>query len=394
MIRVAVHDWLVERRWAIDGLVAVVAVLLGIVPAVLGPDHGEVGLRLTAWSVPLTVLASTTLVFRRRIPVAVWVASVSIGLVAMLVDSGPSPAYVPAIVALYTLATMSPLRLTVGAAVVTAVSPGIVIGVLADSNVVDALVYGLTAWCLLAAAAGVAVGSQRAVVAQVYERARLAEATREEEAQRRVAEERLRIARELHDVVAHHVSVVNVQAGVAAHLLRSDPDKAAEALAHVREASQIVLREVPGLLGLLRSDGELERAPAPSLVQVGDLVEAARRSGLEVAWRTTGSPLTLSPGADLAVYRVLQEALTNAARHGRGGAVAALTFEADGVTLEVRNQRPHGVVADDAERHGLVGMRERVAAVGGELTAGPEGERDWVVRMHLPVGDSALSEVP
>lgn len=397
MIRISrARDWVAERPFAGDALVALGAVALGIVPVVFGSEDRQLGLQFSAWSVPLAVLASAPLILRRRYPLAVWVASLGIGLVALLVDRGPSPAYVPAIIALYTVATVSRLRVTIGAAVVTAVAPGAVLGLLAGANVVESLAYGLTAWSLLAAASGFAVRSQQTVIAEAHERARQAEFTREEEAQRRVAQERLRIARELHDVVAHHVSVINVQAGVAGHLIRTDPDKTAEALAHVREASQVVLREVPELLGLLRSDDELERAPVPRLADADDLIEAARRSGLEVTWRKKGSPRLLGPGADLAVYRVLQEALTNAARHGSGQATVALAYEPTNVTLEVRNERRRESAGADTagERHGLDGMRERAATVGGDLTVGPERGRDWVVRLQLPTQREVCVESP
>lgn len=387
-----VREWLVGRPFAVDVLVAAFAVLLGLAPTLVGPDRSEFGLEFNAWSAPLVVLASGALVYRRSRPQTVWIVTVALGLAVMMIDGEPSPAYLPAIIALYTLACLSAFRVTVVAAIVTALVPFVVALVRTESDVTDTFAGGLTAWCLLAAASGVAVRSKRAAVAEAHERARQAEATREEEAQRRVAEERLRIARELHDVVAHHVSVINVQAGVAGHLLRTDPDKAAEALAHVREASQIVLREVPGLLGLLRSDDALERAPAPGLGEVAHLIEAARRSGLDVTWRTTGHPTALSPGADLAAFRVLQEALTNAARHGSGGAMVTFTYDDVGFSLEVRNQRDRGVAPPHTERHGLVGMRERVASVGGELTVGPDGDRDWIVRMHLPSERAAVVE--
>lgn len=367
-------------------LVGSLVFLLAIAPFVL--NRLDVGnkLDLTPLSFAAIIAGSVLLALRRRFTRAVWLATTFLGLLVVLVDAGPSPAYMPAIVALYTLATLCPLRLTVVAAVVTALAPAVIVVARTGSTVVDAFVFGTTAWSGLAAVTGVAVRSQRAVVAAAHERARQAEATREEEAQRRVAEERLRIARELHDVVAHHISVINVQAGVAGHLLRSDPNKAVEALGHVREASQIVLSEVPGLLGLLRTaDDQLERSPAPNLADAEELVEAVRRSGLDVTWRTTGSPVPLAPGADLTAYRVLQEAFTNAFRHGSGSALAVLGFDAAGCVLEVRNERMGHLAPAGVERHGLVGMRERVAAVGGELTVGPEGARDWVVRARLPV---------
>jgi signal transduction histidine kinase len=384
--------WLAGHRLTADALLAVVVACLGFVPVLLSAGRDDSGLDPTPWLLPLMILASAPLVLRRRHAGAVWVATTAVGLVATVIEQGPSPAYLPAVVALYTLATASPLRVTLAATAVTAVAPRVITG-LQGSTIVDAAVYGLTAWCGLAAASGVAVQFHRAVVEEAQERARQAEATRDEVAQRRVTEERLRIAQELHDVVAHHVAVINVQAGVASHLVRSDPEKALESLGHVREASQVVLREVPGLLGLLRSGDELERKPAPRLADAEELVEAARRSGLEVTWRTPGSPVALAPGADLTAYRVLQEALTNVARHGAGSALVELTHDAEGCTLEVRNERPRETHSAGSERHGLVGMRERVAAVGGRLTVGPEGERDWVVRVWLPAQREPALEV-
>ena len=377
--------WLADHPTGADALVAGVVVLVAFAPFVVGPNRAVHGLALSASMVPLTLVASALLVIRRRQPSAVWAATTAVGVVAMLLEHGPAPAYAPAIVGLYTLASRSAPRRTLAATAVTAGAPALIVGAQGGSTLVDAFVYGLTAWSGLAAAAGVAVRNQRAVVAAAHERARQAEATGEEEAQRRVAEERLRIARELHDVVAHHISVINVQAGVAGHLVHTDPDKAVEALAHVREASQVVLHEVPGLLGLLRTgdDDELERSPAPRLADADQLVEAARRSGLEVTWETSGSPTPLTPGGDLAAYRVLQEALTNVARHGVGRAQVVVSHDAAGCTIEVRNERS-GTTPAPPDRHGVVGMRERAAAVGGELSVGPDGGRDWVVRLWLP----------
>lgn len=385
--------WLASHPVGSDSLLALVVLGVAVSAFTLGPSPpGDPEVKLTPWLLALTVAASALLILRRHYTGQVWIATVALGLVAILIGGGVSPAYIPAIVALYTVATRLSVRFTLIAAVVTASAPAAIL--VAQSGFrVDSIVYGLTAWCGLAAVSGIAVRSQRAVVAAAHERARQAEASREEEAQRRVAEERLRIARELHDVVAHHIAVINVQAGVAAHLVRRDPDRAVEALGHVRQASQIVLREVPGLLGLLRiDDDQLERSPAPQLVDADELVEAARRSGLDVTWRTTGSPVPLTPGAELTAYRVLQEALTNATRHGCGRATATLAYHGDGCTVEVRNERRPGMTPAASERHGLVGMRERVAAVGGELTVGPEGDRDWIVRLHLPAQPDPVGE--
>ena len=191
--------------------------------------------------------------------------------------------FVPAIFALYSLTvrveTAPALAATLGCALV----PALVMLATTPYGLLDSSTYQFVSTSGLAAVSGIAVRNQRAVVAAAHERARQAEATREEEAQRRVADERVRIARELHDVVAHHVSVINVQASVAGQLLRTDPDGAAAALAHVREASQTVLREVPGLLGLLRTGNEeLETAPAPRLADAEVL--SSRRDARGCRW--------------------------------------------------------------------------------------------------------------
>ncbi|MGH9077847.1 MAG: sensor histidine kinase, partial [Acidimicrobiales bacterium] len=163
--------------------------------------------------------------------------------------------------------------------------------------------------------AGVAVANRRAYVASVEERARLAEQTREEEGRRRVDAERLRIARELHDVVAHSIATINVQAGVAAHVIDDRPDQAKDALVAIKAASKEALRELRGILGVLRSAEEpAVTSPAPGLAQVGVLVDAANRAGLATAVVTTGTPRPLPATVDLAAYRIVQESLTNALR--------------------------------------------------------------------------------
>lgn len=158
---------------------------------------------------------------------------------------------------------------------------------------------------------------RRAFVHAIKERALRAERTREEEARRRVAEERLRIARDLHDVVAHHIALVNVQAGVAAHVMDKRPDQAKEALAHVREASRSALNELRATVGLLRQSGDPEAPtePAPGLARLDELADTFRNAGLPVEVARSDSGTVLPAAADLAAYRVIQEALTNVRKH-------------------------------------------------------------------------------
>lgn len=379
------RHWLRTHPTGADALFALFVGVTALLPWALRSSSERLP-EQTTLSATVLALACLVLVLRRQAPWAVLAATALLGLVAVGDSSGPTPAYLPACIALCTVATRTTLARAVAAGAVTAMLPLAVVVATDGTRVVDELVFGMTVWAGLATMSGIAVRNQRAVVAAAHERVRVADAGREEEAQRRVAQERLRIARELHDVIAHHVAVISVQAGVAGHLLRDDPDAAAEAVAHVRQASATVLAEVPGLLGLLRTtqdfgDDLLATTPSPRLADVEVLVEQARRSGLGVTWRVSGTPLALSAAGDLTAYRVVQEALTNAARHGRGQAALHVSYDGDACTIEVRNQlaqpgRPQ------QSGYGLIGMGERVPAVGGEFTVGPEGD-DWVVRARL-----------
>jgi signal transduction histidine kinase len=246
------------------------------------------------------------------------------------------------------------------------------------------------AWTGMAATAGDAIRSRRAFVQAVQERAERAERTREEEARRRVAEERLRIARDLHDVVAHHIALVNVQAGVAAHVMDKRPDQAKEALSHVREASRSALNELRATVGLLRQSGDPEAPtePAPGLDRLDELVGTFRSAGqrVEVARADQGTALPAAVG--LAAYRIIQEALTNVRKHAGAEAKAEVSVVRVGPHLEItvlddgtgEAQRPA-----DGGGHGLLGMRERVTALRGTLTTGPRYGGGFRVHAILPV---------
>jgi signal transduction histidine kinase len=308
------------------------------------------------------------------------------------VEQGLTQSVLAQMVALYTVASMRPWRVAVAAALATAGVLATAAWLIVSVPVATDSTYALLALGGMTVAIGIAVRGQRAVIAAAEDRARIAEQTREDEAQRRVTEERLRIARELHDVVAHHISVINVQAGVARHLLRSDPDAADAALGHVRESSQVVLAEMGTILGLLRTpEDPAATQPAPSLGDVETLVDAVRRSGLEVSWSVSGSPATLGPGTELAAYRLVQESLTNARRHGTGRVELAIRYEPTRVTIDVVNALPPGapVSPQPYAGHGLVGMRERVAAAGGSLEAGPSHDGTFRVSAALPVEPAA-----
>ncbi|MGW6981518.1 sensor histidine kinase [Streptomyces sp. NPDC054932] len=238
---------------------------------------------------------------------------------------------------------------------------------------------GATAWVLAVLAVAELVRVRREQWAR--DRAERAAAER-----RRVGEERLRIARELHDVLAHSISVINVQAGVGLALLDSDPEQARTALATIKAASKEALGEVRQVLDTLRSPGEAPRSPAPGLGRLPELVEQAAAAGLSVDVSAEGEARALAPGIDLAAFRILQEALTNVMRHSASrGARIRLAWQPNALELRVDDDGPATGGASDGSGNGLVGMRERATALGGAVQAGPRPDGGYRVIAVLPL---------
>jgi signal transduction histidine kinase len=240
----------------------------------------------------------------------------------------------------------------------------------------------------LAVAAGDASRNRRAYLAEVEERARRAEDERDREARRRVTEERLRIARDLHDVVGHHLALINVQAGVAAHVLDEQPAQVRQSLTYIRQASKGALEELRETIGLLRDPDE---PPAPTEPTVGlsgldALIASFDRSGLRVERDVSGPVRPLSAAADVTAYRVIQESLTNVCKHGaQPVARLRLHYHAEALHIVVDNEGRPGAPAARTAGHGIVGMRERVAALGGSLEAGARRGHGFRVTAVLPV---------
>jgi signal transduction histidine kinase len=262
-------------------------------------------------------------------------------------------------------------------------------------------------WIAVAAAIGQAVRAKRAHQAMLEERARRAEEAREHEARRRISEERLRIARDLHDAVGHHVALISVQAGAMGILLDTDLDKARESLAHIQRAGEAALEELRLTVGLLRQPGEVEPTePAGGLGRLDELIESFAATGLRVTCDVTGQVRPLPEAVDLTAYRVIQESLTNTAKHAAGAsAMVRLAFGPEVLALAVEDDgcadpggRPpeaprswgDAIPPDPpGEGHGIIGMRERAATVGGWLTAGPRGGGGFRVLAELPAPASA-----
>ncbi|WP_445400474.1 sensor histidine kinase [Streptomyces sp. LE64] len=409
----AVRGYLRARPAVADAALALVVLAFMLCFAVLNPYGPHARFGPMEWntrtpdplSLVLMPLSATALAFRRRAPLPVLWITVALTQVELLfsspLSSPRSPVAMTAVLALYTVAarTDRPTTWRVGLLTMAALTGvAMVAGPLAwyhQENV------GVFAWTGMAAAAGDAVRSRRAYIHAIRERAERAERTREEEARRRVAEERLRIARDLHDVVAHHIALVNVQAGVAAHLMHKRPDQAAQALAHVREASRSALDELRATVGLLRQSGDptAPTEPISGLDRLEELVDTFRHAGLtvEVARGDRGGK---PPAAvDLAAYRIVQEALTNVRKHAGGRARAEVSVVRVGPHIEVTvlddGSRDATVTAEAAAPpehpdrpgggHGLLGMRERATALGGVLTAGPRYGGGFRVHAILPV---------
>ncbi|MFV2083580.1 sensor histidine kinase [Micromonospora sp. LOL_021] len=352
----------------------------------------------------LAVLCATLTLIRRWRPVPVLTVATVITMLTITLGRPPDGLFVVIGLLTYSAALYSPRRqpwfyagLVWGALMAT----GTVVHLLGWWNTeqltVAAIIFG-------GAGVGDSVRMRRAYVAEVTERARQAELSREEEARRRVVDERLRIARELHDVVAHHIAVISVHAGAADHVLRHEPDQVWPVLGHIRTAADTVLAEIKSVISVLRDPDEVRDAePAPGLERVPDLLAAMAATGFAVWHRQHGEPRPLPAVVDLAAYRIVQEALTNAHRYGDGGANLDLDYTADTVRVEVTNR----VTNRDSDRmtgpggrddrpgpgFGLLGMRERATAANGTITVGPIGDGLFRVRAELPTDDRAVDRL-
>jgi signal transduction histidine kinase len=233
---------------------------------------------------------------------------------------------------------------------------------------------------------GRTVFTRHAYTRALEERARTAESSREASAREAVLEERRRIARELHDVVAHHVSVMGVLATGARRALHRDPESADEALATIEATGRATLREMRRLLDVLRNDGESDAVLQPGLAGLEALVEQVREAGLDVELVVRGTPRPLGPGIDLTVYRIVQEGLTNALKHaGPASATVSLDFRPTAIALRVDDNGAGSGARTDYPGHGLVGMRERVSLYGGTLRSGPRGAEGYSVAADIPL---------
>jgi signal transduction histidine kinase len=388
---VSAHD--ARRRlaaagpWVFDGLLAVAAAGFGVVTlAQVLPFSPSQPRTVAAYA--LVLAHSLPIALRRRFPVQVLAGALATGLAFAslrlnLIPLGPS-----ILIYVYSVAALRPRRVSLAGLAATEAMLALVFlarqRALGDrSTLVADCVVVAAAWWL-----GDGTRRRQEAVAAARDRAAELERAREELARRAVVEERLRIARELHDVVAHSMSIIAVQSGVGAHVLDSQPEEARKALAAVEATSRQALAEMRRLLGVLRQEAEPSGSltPSPGLAEVDALAADVARAGARVEVRIEGTRPELPLGLDLSAYRIVQEALTNVVRHaGPATARVRIRYAPDTVDIEVVDDG-RGAATGRAGGHGIAGMRERAAVYGGSLDAGPLPGGGFRVAASLPVG--------
>ncbi|MEW2526340.1 sensor histidine kinase [Streptomyces sp. NPDC047071] len=359
----------------------------------------------------IAVVSCAVLPLRHRAPLAALAATTASGMLVPPLGLLLTPLIVaPAVIAAYTYALTVRTERRAGSAVLLLsalllVAPTPFFENLSGQDV--SRMGAVAAFPVVAGVLGHSTRNRRAYLAAVEERARRAEETRDSEARHRVAEERVRIARELHDLVAHQITLANAQATVAAHLFDARPEQTRTSLRELVETTGHALDELRATVGLLRQSGDAAAPaePAPGLSDLPTLLDSFRRAGLEVSVRHDGTARPLPPGVDLTAYRIVQEALTNVTKHAAASSArVCLAWHRDRLTVTVTDDgggartvpaaattpgAPTGsstpTAAGRAPGYGLIGMRERATAVGGHLSAGRRPEGGFLVSAQLPL---------
>jgi signal transduction histidine kinase len=380
------YTWLQHHPTLVDGLMAAALVFFGALSAF--ERNGVV-------ATVAGVIIGAPLLFRRNYTVAAFWAIMLLGGVQVFFGNRPSVSDFAVPMAIYALAAYRPRRISliglalglIGAlaALLLWVRPSARPG----PTVIEwMLMYGLlSSPTIIAWVLGDSMRYRRAYYLDLEDKARRLERERDQQAEIGAAAERARIARELHDVIAHNVSVMVVQAEGASYALDNSPETTRRALGTIAETGRTALAEMRRLLGVLRSEPKSpDRAPQPGVDQLEDLLEQVRAAGLPVDFSVEGVPVPLPQGMALAAYRIVQESLTNTRKHGgpRVSAQVLLHYGEDGLRMLVRDDGRGAAALTDGQGNGLTGMRERVAMYGGELNAGPRVEGGYQVEAVLP----------
>ncbi|WP_432990647.1 sensor histidine kinase [Dactylosporangium sp. CA-233914] len=370
------HPVLADAGLAVVSLIAVVAA-----DAVL--EFGDPPLRQAGLpGLAAIVLAVAAIVVRRRFTTAAVVTCVAAGHLSLVLGFGQQPVLVAALgVLFYTFAMRTDRRrawLVALAAMAVLVAGGLI------GHATPPEAFGAVSWIVIGAAIGDATRNRQAYAAEAERRLRQAEQAHDEEIRLRIARERLGIARDLHDLIAHHIAAVKVQATGAQHVLRTFPEQVEPALEHIVRSTDTILREMGAVVALLRTDDGGNRAPSPGLAQLTGLLDDVEATGLHIERRQIGAARQLPELIDLAAYRIVQEGLTNARKHGDGSAALTLTFSPDALRIDVVN-RPGVKPSPTGTGYGIIGMGERVAAHGGRFEAGTTPDGRFAVHVMLPV---------
>jgi signal transduction histidine kinase len=368
------------RRWAADAVLAAAVTGLQLATWLAASAHHHQH-RPGPAAYLLLAAGGVSLLARRRYPAPVLAVALAAALGAAAL--GGAARGVPiawfVLIAAFVNAVMFRQRAAAIASLVAgylvSVWPPWLIGTRGHTSAVSALALLAGLITLLSAAELIRARSQRAVAVRNRQA---------EEARRRAMQERLAIARDLHDVVAHNISVINVQANTALHLMDRQPERAREALTAIHEVSRQALGELRSVLGVLRADGaDLPLVPSPGLDRLGELAAHARAAGITVLLKEEGASRPVPAGVDAAAYRIIQEALTNTVRHSGGStATVRLRYDADALTIEVDDDGR--AVHPRREGNGVAGMTERARALGGTLDAGPAPGGGFRVLARLP----------
>jgi signal transduction histidine kinase len=393
-----VYAWLSRHPRLVDGVPAFWLALFGV-PSVIGAPAFEFRSGVRALMLLIIAAMVIPVIFRRKYPVQGFAVAAVAGALQLILFPQPVGSDLAILLLLYTLAAYRPRRVSIAGLAVCLIGAVTAVGVWAPSGVgaIDRVLLAtvlfsgtaLVAWVL-----GDSMRYRRAYLTALEDRAARLERERDAQAQIAAAAERARIARELHDVIAHNVSVMVVQADGAGYALRRDPDRAGQALAAISRTGRQALAEMRRLLGVLRSDDQqADLAPQPGLDQLRELLDQAREAGMSVSFTLEGPARPLPEGAELAAYRVVQESLTNTRKHGGLAAAAAVTlrYEPDGLLLQVTDDGLGAAAAADGPGHGLPGMRERVEMYGGTVRAGPLSGGGYQVTARLPDAGAGLA---
>ncbi|WP_030163690.1 sensor histidine kinase [Spirillospora albida] len=383
-----VWEWWRGKKWLVDAFF--ISPLLVIALPGLGSSGYGIG---TGLYLLVNGALLAPLVLRRTFPLTVFALVALISFLQWLGGIEPVPSNMAVLMGLYTVTAGPSFRWGLAAALVTefgAVLATIRYPVGADAQkytfaMLTAVVAGV--WIL-----GLHMRTRRAYLRSLEERAERLERERDNEVAMAMAAERARIARELHDVVAHNVSVIVVQADGASYAIDSDVARARQALEAISSTGRQALAEMRRLLGVLRENDDAGvYAPQPGVGQLDDLVEQVRASGLPVTFEVDGPPAAMSEGRQLTVFRIVQEALTNTLKHGGRNVTAAvrLRYTEDAVEITIVDDGRGAAASDDGRGHGLVGMRERVGVYGGRVRAEPRAGGGFEVVARIPTGEAA-----